>query len=150
VCRGSARVYPVVSGEVAFVMRETDELWVRANRPGLALMLDVFTNVVEFGAFTYRVSHENGVVVRTAPGLDAPAGKVGAIKDRFVSFRCVMLCLPLLCFCCVVFWGLGGCWRRKLHPAAVVLREHVRPFFAWLVARGRRFSVDSWNIQDEE
>eukprot|EP00752_Nemacystus_decipiens_P005964 g5386.t1 len=62
-------------GEVAFVMRETDELWVRANRPGLALMLDVFTNAVEFGAFTYRVSHENGVVVRTAPGLDAPAIK---------------------------------------------------------------------------
>lgn len=57
-------------------MRETDELWVRANRPGLALMLDVFTNAVEFGAFTYRVSHENGVVVRTAPGLDAPAIKV--------------------------------------------------------------------------
>lgn len=63
-------------GEVAFVMRETDELWVRANRPGLALMLDVFTDVVEYGAFTYRVCHENGVVVRTAPGLDAPAVKV--------------------------------------------------------------------------
>ncbi|CAN0085822.1 unnamed protein product, partial [Scytosiphon promiscuus] len=62
-------------GEVAFVMRETDELWVRANRPGLALMLDVFTNAVEYGAFTYRVCHENGVVVRTAPGLDAPAVK---------------------------------------------------------------------------
>eukprot|EP00903_Cladosiphon_okamuranus_P018091 g16649.t1 len=62
-------------GEVAFVMRETDELWVRANRPGLALMLDVFTNAVEYGAFTYRVSHENGVVVRTAPGLDAPVIK---------------------------------------------------------------------------
>ncbi|CAN0563269.1 unnamed protein product, partial [Ectocarpus sp. 12 AP-2014] len=62
-------------GDVAFVMRETDGLWVRANRPGVALMLDVFTNVHEFGAYTYRVSHENGVVVRTAPGLDAPAVK---------------------------------------------------------------------------
>lgn len=63
-------------GEVAFVMRETDELWVRANIPGLALMLDVFTNIVEYGAFTYRVSHENGVVVRTAPGMEAPPVKV--------------------------------------------------------------------------
>ena len=63
-------------GEVAFVMRETDKLWVRANRPGLSLLLDCFTDSVEAGAFTYRVSHENGVVVRTAPGLDAPPVKV--------------------------------------------------------------------------
>eukprot|EP00904_Undaria_pinnatifida_P008907 jgi/Undpi1/5146/HiC_scaffold_19.g08497.m1 len=62
-------------GEVAFVMRETDKLWVRANRPGLSLLLDCFTDSVEAGAFTYRVSHENGVVVRTAPGLDAPPVK---------------------------------------------------------------------------
>lgn len=66
-------------------MRETDELWVRANVPGLALMLDVFTNVVEYGAFTYRVSHENGVVVRTAPGMEAPAVKVCCVRLSFVS-----------------------------------------------------------------
>lgn len=64
-------------GDVAFVMREVDGLWVRANRPGGKIVLDCFTNRVEAGAFTYRVSHENGVLVRTAPGLEAPPVKVG-------------------------------------------------------------------------
>lgn len=89
-------------GEVAFVMRETDELWIRANRPGLALMLDVFMNAVEFGAFTYRVSHENGVVVRTAPGLDAPAIKVCCAVGRrrpepFFFLRVFCSCVVLCC-----------------------------------------------------
>ena len=70
-------------GEVAFVMRETDKLWVRANRPGLSLLLDCFTDAVEAGAFTYRVSHEYGVVVRTAPGLDAPPVKVRWVVGRW-------------------------------------------------------------------
>ena len=63
-------------GDVAFVMRELDGLWMRANRPGGKVLLDCFTNRVEVGAFTYRVSHGNGVLVRTAPGLEAPPVKV--------------------------------------------------------------------------
>lgn len=95
-------------GEVAFVMRETDELWVRANRPGLALMLDVFTNAVEFGAFTYRVSHENGVVVRTAPGLDAPAIKVRCWPAAGASFFCL--------FIFIFSASRGVCFALRLLP----------------------------------
>lgn len=62
-------------GEVAFVMRTIDGLWVRANRPGIGLLLDLITDRMEAGAFTYRVSHENGVLVRAAPGLNAPPVK---------------------------------------------------------------------------
>lgn len=78
-------------GEVAFVMRTIDGLWVRANRPGIGLLLDLITDRMEAGAFTYRVSHENGVLVRAAPGLNAPPVKVR--RERLVSFfhppRCV-------------------------------------------------------------
>lgn len=62
-------------GEVAFIRRASDGLWVRANRPGM-MLLELIMDRVEAGAFTYRVSHENGVVVRTAPGLDAPIERV--------------------------------------------------------------------------
>lgn len=72
-------------GEVAFIKRAADGLWVRANRPGMPLLLDLITDRVEAGAFTYRVSHENGVVVRTAPGLEAPILKVRDGKHSSMS-----------------------------------------------------------------
>lgn len=78
------------------MMRETDGLWVRANRPGVSVLLDCFTNRVEPGAFTYRVSHENGVLVRTAPGLDAPP-----IKVCFLLLFSVLLTKPVILLLCV-------------------------------------------------
>lgn len=138
-------------GDVAFIMRGTDGLWVRANKPGVSVLLDYFTNREEPGAFTYRVIHENGVVVRTAPGLDAPPVKVRFTSCRLfcpssylieqagaTTLNCSMVysraqafyrrtMVRRLCLGWDAFWFRSGCDMRRHNRADIILTAPTCP-----------------------
>lgn len=61
-------------GEVVFVQRAVDGGWIRATKSGVTL-LELVSDKIEKGPFTYVVIHENGVVVRSAPDLHAAPAK---------------------------------------------------------------------------
>ncbi|CAM9918936.1 unnamed protein product, partial [Discosporangium mesarthrocarpum] len=79
-------------GEVTFVQRGKAGPWVRMNR-GRHTLVQFVSNRREEGCFMYKVVHENGVVVRVAPGLDArlvkpktilPVRRVITVSERLV------------------------------------------------------------------